>query len=157
MANKPKENSPVKFVSKNRKAYHDYEVVKEFEAGIELTGTEVKALRAARVNLSDGHGVVKNGQVFMHNVHIGQYDHGNLYNHEPLRNRRLLLHKKEILYLFQQTNKQPLTIIPLSIYFKRQWVKIKIGLCKGRKNFDKRHKIQDAENKRSLARMMKNL
>lgn len=150
------DGSDYKQISKNRKAYHDYEVIKDYEVGIELTGTEVKALRAGKVNLSDGHAMVKNGEVFLHNVHIGQYDNGNIFNHTPLRVRKLLLHKKEILYLFQQTNKQPLTLIPLSIYFKKQWVKVKLGLCRGRKNYDKRRKLQDADNKRRLANLMKN-
>ncbi|MGM0443526.1 MAG: SsrA-binding protein SmpB [Fibrobacterota bacterium] len=142
-------------ISKNRKAYHNYEVLKTFEAGIELTGTEVKALRAGKVNLSDGFVQFRHGEAYLTNVHIGLYENGNLFNHSENRERKLLLHSKEILYLFQQTNKQPLTVVALEIYLKKQWVKVKIGLCRGRKSYDKRQKIKDQENRKKLDAVMK--
>ena len=152
---KKDEKSDFKQISKNRKAYHDYEVLDTYEVGIELTGTEVKSLRAGKVNLGDGYAVIKNGQVWLQNVHISHFEQGNRFNPETTRLRRLLLHKKQILLLEQETNRNNLTLVPLSIYFKRQWVKVQLGLCKGRKAHDKRHKIADADNKRRLAALMK--
>lgn len=152
---KQKESSDIKSISKNRKAYHDYEVLDSYEVGIELSGTEVKSLRAGKINLSDGYAIIKNGQVWLQNVHISPFEQGNRYNQESVRQRRLLLHKREILYLQQQTDKQPLTLVPLSVYFKKQWVKIQLGLCKGRKAYDKRQKKAEADSKRHLAAVMK--
>ncbi|MGM0462883.1 MAG: SsrA-binding protein SmpB [Fibrobacterota bacterium] len=156
MGGKKADKKIYKTLSKNRKAYHDYEVIKTFEAGIALTGTEVKALRQGKVNLSDGFVRFERGEAFLHNVHIGQYDNGNIFNHTPDRVRKLLLHKKEILYLFQQTNKQPLTVVALEIYIKKQWIKLRIGLCRGRKKYDKRQKIKERENKRKIDGILKN-
>lgn len=151
-----KEDSIFKNIAQNRKARHDYEILDKFETGIELMGTEVKALRAGKCNLSDGYATIKRGQVFMHNVHISPFDHGSIFNHQPIRDRRLLLHKREILYLEQQLSRhQNLTLVPLSIYFKKQWVKIELGLARGRKQYDKRQKIAEDQNKRRLAAVMK--
>lgn len=153
---KAKEPSIFKSIAQNRKARHDYEVLSKLEVGIELTGTEVKALRAAKVNLSDGYATIKRGQVFLHNVHISPFDHGSIFNHTPIRDRRLLLHKSEILKLEQQLGRQTnYTLVPLSIYFKKQWVKIELGLCQGRKQYDKRQKIAADQNKKRLATIMK--
>lgn len=155
-ANTKKDNSIYRNIAQNRKARHDYEVISKLEVGIELTGTEVKSLRAGKVNLSDGYAVIKRGQVFLQNVHISPFDHGSIFNHQPIRERRLLLHKREILALEQQLNRQTnFTLVPLSIFFKRQWVKIELGLCKGRKEYDKRQKIASEQNKRHLAAIMK--
>ncbi len=151
-----KEPSIYKNIADNRKARHDYEVLEKLEVGIELTGTEVKSLRAGKANLSDGYAVIKRGQVFLQNVHISPFDQGSIYNHQPIRERRLLLHKREILALEQQMKRQTnLTLVPLSIFFKKQWVKISLGLCKGRKEYDKRQAKSDAQNKRRLAQVMK--
>lgn len=154
--NKKSEPSIFKTISKNRKARHDYEVLETLEVGIELTGTEVKALRAGKANLSDGYAVIKKGQVWLQNCHISPFEQGSIYNHEPLRVRRLLLHKNQILTLQQKTDRQQLTLVPLSIYFKKQWVKIELGLCRGRKSYDKRQVKMANDNKRHLAAVMKN-
>ncbi|ERP38805.1 SsrA-binding protein SmpB [Chitinivibrio alkaliphilus] len=142
-------------ISKNRKAYHEYEVLSTYEAGMVLTGTEVKALRAGKVNLSDGFVRIERGEAFLYNVHIGQYENSAVYAHSPERVRKLLLKKKELLYLFQQTNKQPLTLVALEIYIKKRWIKLKIGLCRGRKLYDKRQKIKEQESTRKIAALMK--
>jgi len=145
----------IKNIAQNRKARHDYEVIDTWETGIELTGTEVKSLRLGKVNIADSFAEIYKGQVWLNNLHISPYEHGNRFNHEMTRKRRLLMHKKEIEYLFRQTDRQPLTLIPLSIYFKKQWVKIQIGLCKGLKKYDKRQKIAEEDSKRRLAALKK--
>lgn len=151
------EKSIFKSISQNRKARHDYDIIDKWECGIELTGTEVKALRAGKVNLSDGFAQVIKGQLFLHNVHVSPFEQGNIYNHVPVRDRRLLLHKNQILYLHQELSRNnSMTLVPLSIYFKKQWVKVEIALAKGRKQYDKRAKIAEADNKRHLAIVMKN-
>jgi SsrA-binding protein len=154
--NNKKEESIFKTISKNRKARHNYEVIETLEVGIELTGTEVKALRAGKANLADSYAVIKKGQVWLQNCHISHYDQGNIFNHQPMRIRRLLLHKNQILNFQQKVDRQQLTLVPLSIYFKKQWVKIELGLCKGRKDYDKRQKLMSDQNKRHLAAVMKN-
>lgn len=145
----------IKNIAQNRKARHDYEIIDTWEAGIELTGTEVKSLRLAKVNIADSFAEIYKGQLWLNNLHISPYEQGNRFNHEMTRKRRLLMHKKEIEYLFRQTDRQPLTLIPLSIYFKKQWVKIQIGLCRGLKKYDKRQKIAEEESKRHLAQLRK--
>ena len=128
----------VKPIAQNRKAYHNYHILEEFEAGIVLMGTEVKAIRENRVNLGDSFARVRAGEVWLENCHIGPYTHGNLENHEPRRPRKLLLHKREIKKLLGKSTRQGLTLIPLSIYFTRGKAKLKIGLAKGKKLYDKR-------------------
>ncbi len=151
------EKSIFKSISQNRKARHDYDIIDKWECGIELTGTEVKALRAGKVNLSDGFAQIIRGQLFLHNVHISPFEQGNIHNHVPIRDRRLLLHKNQILYLHQELSRNnSMTLVPLSVYFKKQWVKVEIALAKGRKQYDKRAKIADADSKRHLAIVMKN-
>ncbi len=125
-------------IAKNRKAYHNYHILEEFEAGIVLTGTEVKAIREGRVNLRDSFARVRTGEVWLENCHIGPYTHGNLENHEPRRSRKLLLHKREIKKLLGKSTRQGLTLIPLSIYFARGKAKLKIAIAKGKKLYDKR-------------------
>ena len=145
-----------KAVATNRKAYHDYFVEEKFEAGIMLQGTEVKSLRDGRVNLQDSYASVKCGEAFLHHCHISPYSHGNIMNHEPLRTRKLLLHRKEINKLLSKTQQQGLTLIPLRIYFsKRGLAKVEIGLAKGKKQHDRRASIKSREASREVERAMK--
>ena len=145
-----------KAVVTNRKAYHDYFIEEKFEAGIMLQGTEVKSLRDGRVNLQDSYASVRDGEIFLHHCHISPYSHGNLSNHEPLRTRKLLLHRKEINKLLVKTQQQGLTIIPLRIYFsKRGLAKVEIGLAKGKKQHDRRESDKTREASREVERAMK--
>jgi SsrA-binding protein len=145
-----------KAVVTNRKAYHDYFIEEKFEAGIMLQGTEVKSLRDGRVNLQDSYASVREGEIFLHHCHISPYSHGNLSNHEPLRTRKLLLHRKEINKLLVKTQQQGLTIIPLRIYFsKRGLAKVEIGLAKGKKQHDRRESDKSREASREVERAMK--
>src|SRR4026209_499741 len=145
-----------KAVATNRKAYHDYFIEEKFEAGIMLQGTEVKSLRDGRVNLQDSYASVKGNEIFLHHCHISPYSHGNIMNHEPLRTRKLLLHRKEINKLLGKTQQQGLTIIPLRIYFsKRGFAKIELGLAKGKKQHDRRESIKTREAGREVERAMK--
>ena len=139
-------------IAQNKKAYHDYFVLDEYEAGIELFGTEVKSLRQGRVNLKDSWCSVKNGEIFVQGMHISPYEHGNIFNREPTRVRRLLMHKKEIMRLFGESKMQGLAIIPLSLYFKNGRAKLAIGLCKGKKLYDKRHAQAERDAKRDIER-----
>jgi SsrA-binding protein len=155
MMQQQKEKSE-KAVATNRKAYHDYFIEEKFEAGIMLQGTEVKSLRDGRVNLQDSYASVREGQIFLHHCHISPYSHGNLSNHEPLRTRKLLLHRKEINKLLVKTQQQGLTIIPLRIYFsKRGLAKVEIGLAKGKKQHDRRESDKTREASREVERAMK--
>jgi SsrA-binding protein len=155
MMKQQKEKSE-KAVATNRKAYHDYFIEEKFEAGIMLQGTEVKSLRDGRVNLQDSYASVREGQIFLHHCHISPYSHGNLSNHEPLRTRKLLLHRKEINKLLVKTQQQGLTIIPLRIYFsKRGLAKVEIGLAKGKKQHDRRESDKTREASREVERAMK--
>ncbi len=145
----------IKIIARNRKAFHDYEVIEKIEAGIELQGTEVKSIRAGRVNLLDSYAAYVRGELLLNHMHISPFEQGNRFNHEPYRTRKLLLHKKEIARLRIEVERKHLTLIPLSVYFKRQWVKMELGLCKGRKKYDKRQKIAAEESKKRLANVMK--
>lgn len=142
-------------IAQNKKAYHDYFIDEEFEAGIELTGTEVKSIRAGRVNLKDSYISCKTGEAFVIGMHISPYDFGNIFNHEPMRSRRLLLHRNEINRLIGQTQMQGYTLIPLKLYFKGQYVKLRLGLCRGKKDYDKRASIAERDAKRDMRRAMK--
>jgi len=145
-----------KAVATNRKAYHDYFIEEKFEAGIMLQGTEVKSLREGRVNLHDSYASVKGDEIFLHHCHISPYSHGNIMNHEPLRTRKLLLHRKEIDKLLGKTKQQGLTLIPLRIYFsKRGLAKVELGLAKGKKQHDSRESIKTREASREVERAMK--
>ena len=150
MPNKPEE----KVVANNKKAYHDYFVLEEYEAGIELFGTEVKSLRQGSVNLKDSWCRIKNGEIFAEGMHISPYDKGNIFNRDPMRAKRLLMHKREINKLFGLTKQQGYAIIPLSVYFVNGRAKLKIGLCKGKKLYDKR---EDAARKDAARDIERNL
>lgn len=144
----PREEKRV--IAQNKKAWHDYFVQEAFEAGIELCGTEVKSVRMGRVNLKDAWCESENGQIFIQGMHISPYEKGNIFNKDPLRSRRVLMHKREILRLHELVKKDGMTLIPLSVYFKGPFVKVEIGLCKGKKQYDKREDIA----KRDAARTM---
>ena len=128
-----------KQIAANRKAFHEYFVLERYEAGIELAGTEVKSLRAGTVNMKDSYCTVKNGELFIRSLHISPYEKGNIFNKDPVRPRRLLMHKREILKLNAAVMQDGVAIIPLSLYFKDSRVKVEIGLCKGKKLYDKRN------------------
>ena len=140
----------VKVAAQNRKAFHDYFILERFEAGIELCGTEVKSIRAGTLNLKDSYCTIKDGEMFVRSMHISPYEKGNIFNRDPMRPRRLLMHKREINKLFARVQQEGLTLIPLSVYFKDSRVKIEIGLCQGKKLHDKR----ESEAKRGAAREM---
>jgi SsrA-binding protein len=145
----------MKTIARNRKAFHDYDILDKFVAGIELKGTEVKSLRAGKANLLDSYAHCQQGEIFILHMHISPFEHGNLFNHDPYRKRKLLFHRKQIDKLCSEVSKKQLTLVPLSLFFDRQWVKVEIGLCKGRKKYDKRQKIAAEESKRRLKKVMK--
>ena len=140
----------------NRKAYHDYYVLDEYEAGIVLTGTEIKSIRQNGANIKDSYAVVKNGEVFLLNMHISHYEQGNIFNHSETRTRKLLLNKKEILKLRDFVSLNGYTLIPLKAYFTKGNLKILIGVCKGKKNYDKRETIKERDIKREISKQFKN-
>jgi SsrA-binding protein len=149
------EKGPIKIIAENRKARHDYIIVDQYEAGLVLTGTEVQSLRQGKVNLKDSYARVKNGEVFLYQVHISPYPFAYYNNHDPLRVRKLLLHKREILRLYAKANEQGHTLVPLKIYFKAGKAKITLALAKGKRAFDKRQTIRDREQKREMDRVRK--
>ena len=151
----PKDKNGLKTIVDNRKARHEYYVLETFEAGIELYGTEVKSLRAGTVNLKDAYCRVINGEMILYGMHISPYEHGNVFNRDPLRPKRLLMHKREILRLYGQVKQEGLALIPLSVYFKGSRVKVQLGLCKGKKLYDKRATEAEREMKRVAERAMK--
>ena len=131
----------MKVIAENRKARHDYLIEECFETGIELKGTEVKSMRAGRANLKDSFAVIENGELYLYGMHISPYEHGNIFNVEPMRPRKLLMHKKEIMRLLGKTKEQGLTLVPLKAYFKKDKIKIELALAKGKKLYDKRADI----------------
>lgn len=145
----------VKILSQNKKAYHDYFVDEKFEVGIELAGTEVKSIRQGNINLKDSYCKIDNGEIFAVGVHISPYEKGNIFNKDPLRNRKLLMHKYEIIKLFNNIKKDGVSIIPLSVYLKGPVVKMEIGLCRGKKLYDKRNTIAARDAKREIERNMR--
>ena len=145
-----------KIVAQNKKAYHDYFVLEEYEAGIELFGTEIKSIRQSKVNLKDAWCNIVNGEIFVNGMHISPYDHGNIFNRDPLRVRRLLMHKKEINRLYGTVKQDGLALIPLSVYFVKGRAKINVGLCKGKKNYDKREVAAKKDAQRNIERAIKN-
>ena len=145
----------LKTISENRKARHDYFIIESFEAGIELVGTEVKSIRRGGVNLKDSWCSIDGGELFVRGMHISPYDHGNVFNRDPMRVRKLLLHKKEIMRLLGQLQQQGLTLIPISLYFKGSRVKMQVGLCKGKKLHDKRDDMAARAAKRDIERTLK--
>jgi len=142
-------------VARNKKAWHDYFVLEEYEAGIELCGTEVKSIRQGRVNLKDSWCGIRGGEMFVNGMHISPYEQGNIFNREPARPRRLLMHKREIMRLLGESGQQGLAIIPLSLYFKNGRAKLQIGLCKGKKLYDKRDAAAQRDAKRDAERGMR--
>lgn len=144
-----------KTIVSNKKAFHDYFVEESMEAGIELTGTEVKSLRQGAVNLKDAWCSIVEGEMLLNGMHISPYEHGNIFNRDPMRVRRLLLHKKEILRLFGLMKQQGYTLIPLSLYFKGSLVKVQVGLCRGKKLYDKREDAARRDSKREIERALK--
>ena len=145
----------VKTIATNKNAYHEYFVIESIEAGIELTGTEIKSIRQGGVNLKDAWCSVDDGQMFVKQMHISPYDHGNIFNKDPMRVRRLLLHKREIMRLFGTVKQQGLALVPLSIYFKGSLVKVQLGLCKGKKLYDKRAVAAEKSANRDMQRAIK--
>ena len=149
------EKKGVKIAAQNRKAHHDYYVEDRYEAGIELAGTEVKSIRAGTLNLKDSYCSVKDGELFIHGMHISPYEKGNIFNKDPVRVRRLLMHKREIRKLHALVKQDGYTLVPLSVYFKNARVKLEIGLCRGKKNYDKRDAAAKRDAKRDIDRAMK--
>ena len=137
----------IKLAAQNRKARHDYFVEDRYEAGIELFGTEVKSIRAGTLNLKDAYCIAKNGEIYLHGMHVSPYEHGNIFNRDPVRPRRLLMHKR--------VQQDGYALIPLSVYFKNSRVKVEVGLCKGKKNYDKRDAAAKRDAKRDIDRAMK--
>lgn len=151
------EEKDIKIVAQNKKALYDYFVDAEYEAGIELFGTEVKSIRNGAVNLKDSYVSVKTGEAYLLGMHISPYEKGNIFNRDPLRSRRLLLHKREIHKLIGLTQQDGYTLIPLKLYFVGQYVKVLVGVCRGKKNYDKRDSIAERESKRRMERAFKEL
>ena len=149
------EKQNVKVMARNREAYHEYFVEEEMEAGIELCGTEVKSIRQGTLNLKDAWCGIKDGQMLLNQMHISPYDHGNRFNPDPRRPRRLLMHKREIMRLYGKVKQDGYALIPLSVYLKGSLVKVKVGLCKGKKLYDKRHAAAEKDAKRQMDRAMK--
>lgn len=149
------ENTDIKIIATNRKARHDYHILEKLEAGIVLTGTEVKSVRQAKINIKDSYASIKDGEAFLFGFHISEYSHGNIYNHDPTRTRKLLLHRKEIDKLTGKIIERGLTLIPLKVYLKRGHVKIELGLAKGKRDYDRRGDIQKRDLDREMKREMK--
>ena len=149
------EKKGIKTVASNRKAYHDYFVEDKLEAGIELKGTEVKSVRAGTVNLKDSYVIAKGGEAFVHGMHISPYDKGNIFNHDPDRAKRLLLHKREINKLAALAARDGYALVPLSVYLRDARVKVELGVCRGKKNYDKREAAAKRDAKREIDRAMR--
>ncbi len=154
MAVSPQDERQV--VAQNKKARHDYFVLETYEAGIELFGTEVKSIRKGRVNLKDSWCSIDGGEIFVNGMHVSPYEQGNIFNRDPMRVKRLLMHKKEINRLYGTVKQQGLTLVPLSVYFLKGRAKLEIGLCKGKKVYDKRETMAQRDAKRDMERAMKN-
>lgn len=147
--------SGIKIISENRKARHNYEILEDFEAGLVLQGTEVKSLRAGKVNMNDAYAMVRQGELFLINVDIPVYTHGNINNHEPLRTRKLLVHKRELRRLTGLIQEKGLSLIPLRLYWKEGRAKVKIGIGRGKKLYDKRHDARERDWQREKERLLK--
>lgn len=145
----------IKIACENRKARHDYFIHETYEAGIELKGTEVKSLRSGKANLRDSYAEVKDGEIFIEHMHISPYEQGNIFNHDPLRRRRLLLHKREILKLFGKTREKGFTLVPLKIYFKKGRAKLELALASGKHTYDKRATLHEKSAQRDIERALK--
>jgi SsrA-binding protein len=140
-------------IARNKRARHDYHILDSWEAGLVLTGTEVKALRDGRANLTDAYGHIRDGEAYLLNLNIGQYEHGNVFNHEPTRTRKLLLHKQQIRRLIGAVEREGLTLVPLDLHFKDGRVKVTLALAKGKKQHDKREDIRRRDDEREMARV----
>ncbi len=149
------DKNSIKIISQNKKAYHDYFVEEKYEAGVELFGTEVKSIRAGKVNVKEAYCDIKDGEVFVLGMHISPYEQGNIYNKDPLRPKKLLLHKREILKLFGLVSQKGYTLVPLQVYLSNSRVKIEIGLCRGKKLYDKREDMARNDAKRDMERAFK--
>ena len=148
-------NNAIKIVAQNKKAYHDYFVLEKLEAGIELFGTEVKSIRQGKINLKDSWCSIKDGEMFVNGMHISPYEQGNIFNCDPLRVKRLLLHKKEIRRFYANVKQEGLSIVPLSVYFSKGRAKVEIGLCKGKKLYDKREVAAKKDAQRDIERNLR--
>lgn len=148
MTNKNDEN---RVISKNSKAFHDYFVDSKMECGIELAGTEVKSIRDGKVNMKDSYASIKNGELFIHSLHISPYEKGNIFNKDPMRSRKLLVHKNEILKLVGMVKQKGIALVPLSLYWDRNHVKVELGICRGKKLYDKRQDIAKKDAERRIA------
>ena len=149
-------DEPTELIARNKRARHDYEILDTWEAGIVLTGTEVKALRDGRANLTDAFGLVNDGEVYLLNLHIGAYGHGNVFNHDPTRTRKLLLHKRELGKLFGAVQQKGYACVALALYWKKHLIKCEIALAKGKKEFDKRATEKERDSDREISRVMRN-
>lgn len=145
----------IKIIAQNKKARHDYFILETIEAGIELFGTEVKSVRLGKVNISDAYASISNSEVFLKGMNISPYEHGNIFNRDPLRDKKLLMHKNQIRKLIGQLQQQGFSLIPLSVYLKGSLVKVSVGLCKGKKLYDKRDDIAKRDSDRRIDRVMK--
>ena len=145
----------MKIIAENRKARHDYIIEESFETGIVLTGTEVKSMRGGRINLKDSYAQIENGEIFLHGMHISPYEHGNIFNVDPLRPRKVLMHKREIVRLFGKVKTDGLTLVPLKVYFERDKVKVELALVRGKKLYDKREAAAEKSAKREMDRAIK--
>jgi SsrA-binding protein len=146
---------PIRTFATNRRAHYEYDILESIEAGIALTGTEIKSVRAGKVNLRDSYARVQNGEVLLYNMHVSPYDQGNIWNHEPLRTRKLLLHRGEIGRLAEKSQAQGLTLVPLRMYARKGHAKVELAVARGKKQYDKRAAISDRESKRELDRVVK--
>ena len=151
----PKDKKGSSLIAQNKKAYHDYFIEDNYEAGISLAGTEVKSIRLGKVNLRDSYVSLKTGEAIIIGMHISPYEKGNIFNKDPLRARKLLLHKREIAKLIALSQQNGYTIIPLKMYFKNSYVKLELGVCRGKKDYDKRDAIAERDSKRRMDRAMK--
>jgi SsrA-binding protein len=151
----PDNQGAIKVISVNRQAYHEYTVMRTIEAGISLVGTEIKSIREGKVQLRGAYAMIRNGEIWLENANIAAYEHGNRYNHEPMRNRKLLLHKREIEQLATKVATKGLTLVPLKLYLKGGRAKIELGLCQGKKLYDKRQVIAERDVKRDIERIVR--
>lgn len=146
---------PVKVITVNRQAFHEYEVERTLETGIALAGTEIKSIRDGKVVLRGAYATIRKGEIWLENAHIAPYEHGNIYNHEPMRTRKLLLHRKEIQQLTTRVETKGMTLIPLKLYLKGGKAKVELGICRGKKLYDKRSTIKERDVNRDLARIVR--
>jgi len=155
-ASKEKGEKPTfKVIADNRRARHEYEIIEVFEAGIVLQGTEVKAMRQGRANLADSFARIDEGELWLYNCHISPYDHGNRFNHDPVRKRKLLMHRKQIIKLLSRIKEKGLTLVPLKLFFKGNLAKVDLALVRGKQLYDKREAIAKRDNKRQMERLLK--